>query len=153
MQYEAYTERFNMRWDKFIVACDALEETGKWNKDEYGEMEAYYENDMISIILRLIVCDDRVTVEEADYLNNIFGFQYTPEELRELYKSFSNAVEGDADAMLIEGYALLKSVSPELAAYYRELVSYACGIISESDGAVAQNEYRTSNHIIALFDN
>ena len=42
MKYDSYTERFTERWEKFIVGCDALEENGRWNKDEYGEMEAYY---------------------------------------------------------------------------------------------------------------
>ncbi len=152
MQYGSYTEKFIDRWEKFIVGCDALEESGKWNKDELGEMEAYYENDMISIILRLIVCDDRITVEESDYLNEMFGFKYSPEELRELYEGFTADVGADPDSMLIEGYSLLKSISPELAAYYRELVSFTCGIISESDGAFAHNEFRTANHIIALFE-
>lgn len=152
MQYGSYTERFIERWEKFIVGCDALEESGKWNKSEYGEMEAFYENDMISIILRLIVSDDRITVEEADYLNKMFGFEYTPEELRELYESFAANVGEDPDAMLIEDYDLLKQVSAELATYYRELVSFACGIISESDGALAHYEFRTANHIISLFE-
>ncbi len=151
MQYESYAQRFIERWEQFMIACDALEESGEWNKELYGEMEGYYENDMVCIILRIIVADDRVTVEEADMLNRCYGFKYTPEELRELYACYMENTGDDPDAMLTEGYRLLKSINEKLAANYADIVEFACGMIAESDGSLASFEFKTANHIIGLF--
>ena len=36
------SEQFKFMYKKFINGCDAIAETDHWDKEEYGEMEAYY---------------------------------------------------------------------------------------------------------------
>lgn len=151
MQNEANAERFIGRWEQFMTACDALEWSRKWNKELYGEMEAYYENDIVSILLRIIASDGRITSEETEQLNKCYGFSYTNEELQEVCDHFKDEAE-DPDSSLLEGYSLLKSVDPKLAEFYAELVVFACSMIVESDGALMEHELREANHIIFLFN-
>lgn len=40
---------FKFTWERFINGFDAIEENGAWDKEEYGEMEVYCENILISV--------------------------------------------------------------------------------------------------------
>ncbi len=65
---DAKSESFKFQYEKFLIACDALEDGGEWNKLAHGEMDTYYFNDLMCAVLKLISADGRFTDEEADYV-------------------------------------------------------------------------------------
>lgn len=42
------TKAFRFQYERFHLGCDAIEETGAWDKEKFGEMGAFYENDLLS---------------------------------------------------------------------------------------------------------
>lgn len=134
------TDDFKFKLDKFMIGCDALEELNVWDKNAYGEMDAYYQNDMICIILRLIAADGEIEDPEVEYLNKNFGFTYTTEELREVYRNCHDTFDRSFDEQARAGFTLMRSINEKLATAYKELVVLICDIICESDGVVEAEE-------------
>ena len=137
---EAYIDNFKMNYESFIIGCDSIEETELWNKEELGEMEAFYSNDIVSIIIRLIASDGKIKQKEADYLNITFGFDYTPEELQEVYDNSSDCLECAFDENFENGITYMRKINTRLADAYKSLLSLICRIIVEGDGVVAESE-------------
>ena len=71
-----YIEEFKVKYDAFLIGCDSIEELGMWDKEEFGEMDAFYLNDLSSVVIRLIAADGKITQKEVDYLNAPFEFDY-----------------------------------------------------------------------------
>ena len=46
------TEGFKLKLEIFINGCDQKEIDLKWNREERGEMEAFYQNDLIAFVVR-----------------------------------------------------------------------------------------------------
>ena len=46
------TQEFQFKLEEFLNGCDAIEELDKWDKEQYGEMDGFYQNNLISVILR-----------------------------------------------------------------------------------------------------
>ena len=76
------TEDFRYKYDRFFIGCDAAEEEGLWDKEENGEMDGFYQNDLVSVIIRLIAADGVISDKETEYLNKTFGFDYTTRPLK-----------------------------------------------------------------------
>lgn len=45
-----YSEKFKFAYEKFMFGCEALEEMGVWDEEQYGDMLTYYDNDIVSIV-------------------------------------------------------------------------------------------------------
>lgn len=148
---DALTEEFKIKYEKFIIGCDSIEEIDAWDKAENGEMDIFYENDLISIILRLAVADNEVSDKEVEYLNKNFGFNYTVEGLREAYENCKEEIGAPFDEMFKKGVELLRSVSEKLADLYKELLNLICDIIILSDGFIAESEIETAKKVKELF--
>ena len=56
-----YIDSFKMKHEAFLVGCDAIEEMGLWNKEAYGEMDVFYSNDLVIVIIRLIATDGKIS--------------------------------------------------------------------------------------------
>ena len=133
-------EAFKLNYEKFLTACDALEEEKRWDTEKYGEMESWYFNDIMCVIIHLISSDGSFSRKEADYVNDVFGFGYTAAELAELYR-----VQGeDINRLILEdvpaNYQLLKGFDGELAELYKTLLLQVCGIVADSDGVLHDSE-------------
>ena len=59
------TKAFRFQYERFRLGCDAIEETGVWDKEKFGEMGAFYENDLLGMILRVIVADGKISAKEV----------------------------------------------------------------------------------------
>ena len=143
---------FSEKYESFLIGCDAIEEEERWNIDFCGEMEAFYANDMTSIILRLIASDGDISQKEVDYLNEAFGFDYTLEELIEVYENCGENIDEAFDENFENGITQLRRINPKLADTYRELLALICLIIIESDGIVAEAEIDEIKRLKALCD-
>ena len=134
------TEEFKFKYERYLIGCDALEELGLWNKDVYGEMEAYYQNDLIGVILRVIVSDGIISEKETEYLNKSFGFKYSTSELEDYYNSCRDAFGQPFNTQARAGYLLMRTINEKLAEAYKELLELACTILISSDGIIGQVE-------------
>lgn len=61
------TEEFKTKYERFLIGCDALEDLNLWDKDEHGEMDVFYQNDLVSVILRLM----QLTAKSAEKKRSI----------------------------------------------------------------------------------
>ena len=92
-----YSEAFKLKYEIFMNGCDAIEDEGLWNKEKYSEMEAFYTNDLVSVVLKLIAADGNFSEKEAGFINDVFGFEYTTEELEEIYENQETDIENILD--------------------------------------------------------
>ncbi|MBR5680881.1 MAG: hypothetical protein IKX19_09540 [Clostridia bacterium] len=133
-------EEFRVLYDQFVNSCDAAETAGKWDMEEYGEMEGYFFNTLMGILMNVINADGHIGAREAEVLNDCFGFSYTVDELIELY--------GYCGKDLVANYAdnariamdLLRGIDAALTERFRELVLAICGIVAESEDGVLESE-------------
>ena len=136
----ALSEGFKVKYEKFLIGCDSIEGLGQWDKDALGEMEAYYTNTLTSVILRLIAADGVFSEKEADYLRRMFGFAYTPDELKRVYDDCGGEIESLFGEDVGPGIAKMRAINEKLADAYQDLLLTVCDIITESDGAVDSAE-------------
>ena len=148
---DALTEEFRSKYERFLIGCDAIEELDQWDKEENGEMDVFYENDLVSVILRLIAVDGDINDKEAEYLNRTFGFEYTTEELKDVYTSCEEDVSHSFDEQFENGITLMRSINEKLADAYKELLSLICEIIIESDDVIAPEEIEEAKSLKKLF--
>ncbi|MBQ3870676.1 MAG: hypothetical protein II777_09030 [Clostridia bacterium] len=134
------TEEFKAKYEKFIIGCDSIEETEKWNKELNGEMDVYYENEIMCLIVNLIVSDGEIREKEVEFLNLNFGFQYTAEDVKELYTGSLETVENDLYARIKKDIAELQKVNEKLSKAFCEVIGIICSIILESDGYATDEE-------------
>ncbi len=144
-------QEFRFKYEKFFIGCDAIEELGLWDKEKNGEMEAFYQNDLVSVILRLSAIDGDISEKEVRFFNEVFGFRYSLEELKDVYESSREDIEELSDEEFRNGILLMRSVNEKLADAYRELLCLACDIIIESDGSVYPSETDEAMRLKQLF--
>lgn len=144
------SEQFKFMYEKFINGCDAIEEIDQWDKEEYGEMEAYYTGDLMSVVTYLTAVDGAFREEEAENINQLLGLDYSADELQEIYNECKANINEIAQFGVEEGLELLKSINIKLAEHYKELLVLACEIIAKSDCFVATEENAVINSISAM---
>ncbi|MBQ8494777.1 MAG: hypothetical protein IJ465_03385 [Clostridia bacterium] len=147
---DMYTESFKLKLEKFLLGCDAIEELGLWDKEQYGEMDVFYQNDLVSVIIRLIAADGVISGREVDYLNKNFGFSYSIAELRDVYQNCREEIGHSFDETFENGITLMRSINEKLADAYKELLGLICDIIIESDGVVTETEQEEVKRLKAL---
>ncbi len=135
-----YSENFKFQYERFITGCDSIEEMGSWDKERFGEMDAYYSNDIVSVIIRLIAADGNFSNKEVDYLNDIFGFDYSEDELKSIYIECKEGIDSIFDDGAENGLTVMKDINVKLAHAYKDLLSLVCDIIIESDGEISKGE-------------
>lgn len=136
----ALSESFKTKYERFLIGCDSIEELDQWDKEANGEMDVYYSNDIVSVIIRLIAADGSFSERETDYLNEFFGFDYTTEELKNIYDDCGEAIESLFDEDLGSGLSNMRAINEKLAEAYKDLLLTVCDIIIESDGVIDSAE-------------
>lgn len=147
---EMYIESFKMKHESFLIGCDSIEEMGLWDKENLGEMDIFYSNDLSSVIIRLIAVDGNITSKEVEYLNETFGFDYTLEELIDVYDSCKDDIGQAFDENFENGITHMRKINSKLADAYKELLSLICDIIIESDGVIADSEVEEVKRLKAM---
>ncbi len=145
------TKCFCEKHEEFICRCDAIEESDLWNKSEYGEMDAFYSNDLASVIIRLVAADGNVTYREVEYFNKTFRLDYGLEELIDAHKNCAELIDCSFDEGFKNGISLMRGIDPSLADIYKELLILVCDIIIESDGFVRESEMLEAKRLKELF--
>ncbi len=147
---DMYIDSFRTKYEAFLLGCDSIEEMELWDKETLGEMDAFYANDLASVIIRLIAADGRITQKEVDYLNETFGFDYALDELTEVYNNSKENIGEAFDENFENGISHMKKINQKLADAYKELLSLVCEIIIESDGIIAAEELAEVERLKAM---
>ena len=134
------TEQFKSLYERFLIGCDSIEEIGQWNKEELGEMDVFYQNDLVSVILMLIATDGEISDKEVEYLNKNFGFDYNVDELSDVYEDCKEEIDSYFDENFENGITHMRSINTKLADAYKELLGLICDIIIESDDVISPEE-------------
>ena len=137
---DMYIESFNTKYELFLNGCDSIEEMELWDKEALGEMDAFYYNDLSSVIIRLIASDGNISSKEVNYFNETFGFEYTVKDLTDVYNSCKEDIGHSFDEKFENGITYMRKINPKLADAYKELLALICKIIIESDGIVSDEE-------------
>lgn len=137
---DMYIESFNTKYELFLNGCDSIEEMELWDKEALGEMDAFYYNDLSSVIIRLIASDGNISSKEVNYFNETFGFKYTVKDLTDVYNSCKDDIGHSFDEKFENGITYMRKINPKLADAYKELLALICKIIIESDGIVSDEE-------------
>ena len=148
---ERLTEEFVSKYESFMTGCDAIEDIGGWNAEEDGEMDGFYTNDLIGVILRLIAVDGVISEKEVEYLNKNFGFSYSLAELKDVYKNCKENVGISLNEQFRDGVLLMRRKNEKIAKAYEELLGLICDIIIESDGVIAPEEIKEAQELKKLF--
>ena len=141
----AHVDTFRTEFADFLNHCRALAASGVWNTEEYGDIEAFYTNDLASVMIRLSASDGEFSESEAHSLNGMFAYSYTAEEYSGLYESCRDRFDRYFDENFLSGYAYLQSADATLAEEYRGLLASVCSIIMESDNRVSPEEIAVIN--------
>lgn len=128
-----YIESYKIKLEKLIISCDGLEEDDIWDLEEYGEMDSYLINELMSVVLPLIAVDGKVTEEEVEYVNRIFGTEYSLLELNIICMDVEGISYEDIDERIRETSTLLKRINTELEESYRDMYVALCELIEVSD--------------------
>ena len=145
-----YIDSFKMKHESFLIGCDSIEEMGLWDKEALGEMDVFYSNDLTSVIIRLIASDGKITQKEVDFLNETFDFEYTLDELIDVYNSCKDDIGHAFDENFENGITYMRKINAKLADAYKELLSLICEIIIESDGVIAESEIAEVKRLKAM---
>ncbi len=134
------TDSFKLKYEKFILGCDSIELDESWDKEANGEMDVFYENEILSVILSLIIADGTISEAEVRYLNDNFGLSYSVEQLKTVYSALGDEIDAFFERYFKAGYQMLQGIHEKLATAYKELFELICQIIVESDGRVSEEE-------------
>lgn len=147
---DMYIDSFKMKHESFLIGCDSIEEMGLWDKDTLGEMDVFYSNDLSSVIIRLIASDGKISEKEVQYLNETFGFEYTLEELIDVYNNCKEDIGRSFDEDFANGISYMRKINSKLADAYKELLVLVCDIIVGSDGIIAESEIEEVKRLKAM---
>ena len=150
--YKNLVEDFKAKHEAFINGCDIVEAMNEWDRDENGEMDAFYSSDLATVMIRLIAIDGNITESEVEYLNETLEFEYTDEELCELYRNSKEDIAEFFDESFENGISLMRKINPSLADAYKELLKLLCQIAIECDGVTLAIERDEVERLISLCD-
>ena len=137
---EIALEDFSKNYEDFLAECDKLEESGRWNADELGPASVYFESDVFGAVLQVMSVDGVFERPEAEVLNAMFGTQYTPRQLSEIYHSAKPTLQAYLNEDSDDAITMLGKIDPNMAESYRDLLLEACRIVSLSDGVAEKGE-------------
>ena len=128
-------ESFKTKFESFLIGCDAVEELNLWDKSKHGEMDSFYTNDLIGIVLRFISIDGRVSQSEVDFFNDTLGFHTTIDEITNIYETCKDAlVDASFDESFENGISLMRKINSQLADAYKEILIEMLHVIMGLDG-------------------
>ena len=130
---DAYIDGYKTKLDKLIICCDGLEEDDTWDMEEYGEMDSYLINELMSVVIPFVAVDGKVAEEEVDYVNRIFGTEYSQADLNIICMDADDVSFEEIAERIKETSTLLKRISEELEESYRDMYVALCELIEVSD--------------------
>ena len=145
MKYDERIENLKKNYEQFVDECNAFEEEGIWNVDEYGEMESWIANDILCAVIRLVAADGKFTKEEVDFINDAFGdtslgLNYSIEELKGVYNNCLDKIDNLYEESIPETVKMLSAINNDIVEEYRKLLMQICAIVADCDDKIAEGE-------------
>lgn len=135
------TQSFKQKYDRFKENCDIA----------LSGREGFYGYDLSTVALRFIAANGAVKQDEVRSYNMLFDFDYTADELLELYRGSGDMLMGEHfDTDFKDAFARLRGISEELAMHYEELLELLGKIICVCDGEITYDEVEEMNTLKAL---
>ena len=147
LQLQDYVDGFRHNYEKFLIGCDAMEEERLWNKEKLGEMDAYFANEILCVIVRLIASDGTIVPDEVDYLNRALGFDYTVNELHAVYEENGEQINRMFDRKIEASVKVLRAARPDIADSYVAMLQSIRDIIIASDEVITEEEKRDAEQL------
>lgn len=132
-KFNEYVNGYKLKLEKLIICCDGLEEDNNWNLEEFVEMDSYLINELMSVVLPLIAVDGKISEREVEYVNRIFGTEYSLPDLRVICMDVEDVDYKEIDERIRETSELLKVINKELEESYRDMYVALCELIEVSD--------------------
>jgi len=137
---DSLAEGYKLKLEMLINSCDTMEEAAMWDKEEFGEMDAYLVNELMSVVLPFVAVDEKVTEEETKYVNKIFGTEYSVRDLKDICIDTVQTAEVTIRERIPETSQMLKKMNADLEAEYREMYVSVCELIEVSDSELLIEE-------------
>ena len=135
------TRNFKLKYERFKDQCNSIQKIGILDKCGDGSLKGFYGYDLSTVALRLIAADGVININEVKYYNELFDFEYTSQELLELYRGCSDMLLGEYfESDFSYAFTRLRGIDAGLAIEYKELLGYLCEIIISSDGEITDDE-------------
>ena len=135
------TRNFKLKYERFKDQCNSVQKIGILDKCGDGSLKGFYGYDLSTVALRLIAADGVININEVKYYNELFDFEYTSQELLELYRGCSDMILGEYfESDFSDAFTRLRGIDAGLAIEYKELLGYLCEIIISSDGEITDDE-------------
>lgn len=135
------TRNFKLKYERFKDQCNSVQKIGILDKCGDGSLKGFYGYDLSTVALRLIAADGVININEVKYYNELFDFEYTSQELLELYRGCSDMLLGEYfESDFSDAFTRLRGIDAGLAIEYKELLGYLCEIIISSDGEITDDE-------------
>lgn len=131
---------FRKDYEAFLLACNELEESGRWNTAELGPASIYFESDAFGAILQVMSADGVFERSETEVVNAIFDTNYKARELSGMYHASEPTLQAYLNEDSDDALTLLSGIDAKLAESYRNLLLEACRIVSLSDGVAEKGE-------------
>ena len=132
-KFNEYVNGYKLKLEKLVICCDGLEEDNNWNLEEFGEMDSYLINELMSVVLPLIAVDGKISEREVEYVNRIFGTEYSLPDLLVICMDVEDVDYKEIDERIRETSELLKVINKELEESYRDMYVALCELIEVSD--------------------
>ena len=138
-QLDMSAESFQSKFEQFLIGCEDLEQSSRWNREKYGEMQDYYAGLVVSMILRIVTSEGWISDEEIEYLDLLFGFSYDGGELEQVFEGCREMVtSSDFDEQLRNSAIFLNQISAERYQEFRELVALIGEIFANSEDFISE---------------
>ena len=144
---EKLVEDFRSLWGDFCVRCEAAEAAGKWNVEEDGMMEVFFESDLMSVLLDAVSSDGVFGDDEAEVFSQMMDEKFTPHDLSEMYREVSDVVEDFTDGEAQDAVPRLAAIDATLVDDYRQALLLACAILEQADGKVDASESELADRL------
>lgn len=130
---------FKLKWESFLNGFDSIEEMNLWDKEAFGEMEAYCENILLSFLVRFISSDGVIKHSEVEKLNTLFGFDFSLSEIVEIAENIT-VEQNDITDNIKNTLSMITKVNSSIAEDFKTLLIDACDVIINSDNSLQDIE-------------
>ena len=139
-KHETIIEQFKKEYKSFLERCNELNDTALWNKEEYGDMEAYFTNDLCCILIVLIAADGYFDEAEVRFINATLNLDYDENALKGVYDQCKDDIDQVFEHGIPESKSILWHVDFELVDTYERMLKLLCEVVSTGDGVVTPEE-------------
>lgn len=141
------TELFQSQYKNFKEMCEVSDACDSWDEAANGLIEDWALNDLFALALHFIAVDGQIDAGEVEAFNTCLGYDYSKDELCELYEIASDIIDYGVEERLKEDLMTLEQYDTHLSAAFEGMVLTLLEILAESDGIEGYAETQEINRL------